>query len=160
MNDLAKIPEQQIAKTVSDECSPELWRLLTDHRRGHFEMVEDLIKNDIARTEIRAISDRMEAHLTPCGKEVVVEILAPLVAVYGVPDRSKGEWSAFWRIYIEALSDLPTEVLRAGVTAYVNRGTSEFFPKPGPLKQLCLDNGGGLYMAVGRVRSVMRRIAA
>lgn len=127
---------------------------------NHEGSVQRMLSLGWARTELRVVADKIEAHIAPCGKAAVIETLAPLLAVYGVADRSKGEWTAFWRYYLDSLADLPLECLRAGVSAYVKRSTSEFFPKPGPLRELCILEGAPVYRAVGRVRSAMKRIAA
>lgn len=103
------------------------------------------------------VTDRIEAHAKPCGDKAVVALLAPMVAVYGVADRSKAEWAAFWRLYIAALADLPLSALRTGVDDYVAQPDSEFFPKPGPLKALCEKHAIPLRMAANRARKALEK---
>lgn len=104
--------------------------------------------------EIMRVAPQIEAHAAPCGGKAVIAELAPLATIYGVSDRSEGEWKTFWAIYTQILGELPIAALKAGVKSYVARADSEFFPKPGPLKALCEEKGGDLYRAIGRVRRV------
>jgi hypothetical protein len=108
------------------------------------------------RPEVSAVAERLEAHADECGAKAVIAELMPLVTLYGVPDRSEREWEMFWRFYIEALSNLPLESLRAGVADYVGRSSSEFFPKPGPLKAICAEHAAPIWKAVGRVRRALQ----
>lgn len=87
--------------------------------------------------ELQAVDDQLQAAIEPAGGHAVVQILAPMLALYGVPRKSESEAEAFWGFYIDVLSDLPAESLRDGVAAYVADSKSEFFPKPGPLKAIC-----------------------
>lgn len=91
----------------------------------------------------------------PAGREEIVAALAPMVTLYGVPDKTEAEWRGFWRFYVEALGNLPIEAIKAGAKAYVNEPTSEFFPKPGPLKALCSKAAEELFRAVGRARRAL-----
>lgn len=94
----------------------------------------------------------MEAHAAPCGAKAVIAELAPMVALYGVPDRSREEWATFWRFYTDLLGKLSLEAVKAGVAAYVAKPDAEFFPKPGPLAALCKDTHDRLFMAAHRLR--------
>lgn len=85
----------------------------------------------------------------------MIGALTPLVTLYGVSDKSPGEWRAFWRFYINALQDLPREAIERGVADYVAGAESEFFPKPGPLKAICQKRAETILTALGRVRRAM-----
>lgn len=102
--------------------------------------------------EIRSAVAKLEQHAQPCGPKAVIATLTPLVTLFGIADRSEGEWRAFWGFYTKSLADLPLEALRGGVEEYVAAPDSEFFPKPGPLRALCLKHAEPLLMALGRAR--------
>lgn len=91
----------------------------------------------------------------PAGDNAVAAILVPLVSLYGVGKKSDGEWASFWSFYIEALGDLPREAIEQGVKDYVADARSEYFPKPGPLRALCLKRARPALMAWGRVRRLV-----
>lgn len=155
MSDLITLDGRPLAKTASAECSPELWRRLTEHSSFQYAC-EELVADDRCLAELRQVADRIEAHAAPCGPKAVAAELAPLVTIYGVADRSEGEWAAFWRFYTEALQDLPLAALRNGVKAYVAQPDSEFFPKPGPLKALCQREASEVWTALGRSRQALK----
>jgi hypothetical protein len=94
----------------------------------------------------------LQARCRPCGEKAVMATLAPLLVVYGVGDKSQAEWKTFWGVYTELLGDLPLESVQAGVKAYVGAHDSQFFPKPGPLRALCLAAQIPALMALGRAK--------
>lgn len=81
----------------------------------------------------------------PCGAAGVRAALSPLVLVYGVGEAARS--SAFWSVYVEALSGLPAQALRCAVADYAAGGEAQFFPKPGPLKALALKHAEPLRRA-------------
>lgn len=97
----------------------------------------------------------LERTIEPCGPAVVLEVLAPLLALYGVGRKSDAEAEAFWGFYLDALGGLPAEALRNGVAEYVADGKSEFFPRPGPLKAICERHAVPLRMAANRARKAL-----
>ncbi len=72
----------------------------------------------------------------PAGPEGVREVVGRRLALYPQPDRSDGEWAAWWADYVEALEDVPWGALEAAMAAYVREPDSEFMPKPGRLRDL------------------------
>lgn len=148
-------PGKPLAKTASDECSPELWHRLTDRGLQWTQATMELAGDPIRRSELCAVADRLGRHADPCGAKAVIAALMPLVSLYGVPDRSENEWAGFWRFYIEALDEVPIFALRAGVSDYVAQADSEYFPKPGPLKALCNRHAEPIRMAIGRARRAL-----
>jgi len=90
---------------------------------------------------------------------VVIETLAPLMALYGVGKKSEREAEAFWGYYLDALGSLPAEALRSGVAEYVDDAKSEWFPKPGPLKAICERHAIKIRMAASRARKALERAA-
>jgi hypothetical protein len=145
---------QPLAMTASEECSPALWRRLTD-KHIHFEQVTKELAH-YCRDELERVADRLAKHAEPCGGAAVIANLTPLVTLYGVSDKSAAEWKTFWRFYIEALGELPLEALADGVSDYVARRDSEFFPKPGPLKSICDEHATSIRTAVGRARRALQ----
>jgi hypothetical protein len=86
----------------------------------------------------------------PCGDAAVPAILEPLVRVYGMSDGAKS--SSFWKLYIQALRDVPACALREAVTDYAALPESLFFPKPGQLKALAMKRAEGIYKAAARAK--------
>lgn len=109
--------------------------------------------------ELRQVAARLAVHCKGCGSEAVIKALAPLVTLYGVSDRSEGEWTAFWRFYIDALERSPIEALKAGVADYVAHPNSEFFPKPGPLKALVDKRSSAMLTAMHRADRAVKQLS-
>jgi hypothetical protein len=104
--------------------------------------------------ELRARLPVLAEHAKPCGQKAVISALAPLLTVYGVPDKSEAEWKTFWGLYAEQLSDQPVEALKAGVADYVRDPKSEFFPKPGPLLGYVQKHSAPIFIAYRRAKRV------
>lgn len=155
MSDLIEINERPLAKTASDECSQALWQSLTSKSYGFLEAADRLAASPEARQELAVALPQLERHGEPCGAKAVIAQLAPLAALYGVSDKSEGEWKAFWRFYVDALSTLPLHALKDAVTEYVGDAKSEFFPKPGPLKAMAERHAAPIWTAVSRARRAL-----
>lgn len=69
-------------------------------------------------------------------REEIITILARRFALFPQPDRSEAEWDAWWDAYVSALCDQPPSAIEAGMAAYVKAHDSEFFPKPGRIREL------------------------
>ncbi len=110
--------------------------------------------------EMSIACGRLEHAAAPATSEQIVQALAPMVTLYGVADRQPAEWKAFWGFYVRALGDLPMEAIQAGVQDYIERPGSEFFPKPGPLKEICRVHAVPVLMALGRARAASKRLNA
>lgn len=149
MTALRTVPQAEM--TASQLASPELWRLLTT-RSFSFHDALNVLSDVKYAAEMGRLIGRIEAEAAPCGTQEVIRHLTPLVTLYGLPNRSEAEWRTFWQFYANALGDLPSEAVRRGVEDYVNAPDSEFFPRPGPLKQLCLKRAETILMAWGRIR--------
>lgn len=157
MTDLTTTTDRPLATTASAECSPELWRRLTDTRVSWSDAVARLAEDQ--PLGLADASRALERHVAACGDKTVVEHLAPLVTLFGVADRSEGEWTAFWKFYLDALSDLPREALAAGIAEYVAQPDSQFFPRPGPLKAICDKHAAPIRMAANRARKALEQAA-
>lgn len=73
---------------------------------------------------------------TPASREAVMQILGRRFALYPQPERTDGEWVEWWDDYLEALDGLAEPAIEAGMAAYVKLPDSEFFPKPGRVREL------------------------
>src|ERR1700756_2134140 len=152
----AKLP----AKTASAICTPGLWRRLTDASVNWTDACKMLATDPTARAELMLIEADLYRTVEPCGPALVIETLAPLLALYGVPRKSDSEAEAFWGFYMDALCSLPPEALRLGVAEYVADGKSEFFPRPGPLKAICERHAIPLRMAANRAQKALALVPA
>jgi len=146
--------------TVSTECSPALWTLLTDNsgRKGWFERIDELVRDPAAVDAIRANLPAIQAARQPADPKVIVRELAKMVPIFGVSDRSAAEWSTFWRFYLDVLDDVPPAALRAAITEYVSAPDSNFFPRPGPLKAICDRHSATVKIAERLAQRVLQRI--
>lgn len=109
-----------------------------------------LVEEDYAEGAIRAVAEDAElraeclaqlpvlraAATQKAGRAGVREVIGKRFALYPQPDRSDGEWVAWWADYYEALEDLSWPALEAGMAAWVQDPKSEFLPKPGKLLDL------------------------
>jgi hypothetical protein len=66
----------------------------------------------------------------------IAQVLSQRFALFPQPDRSEGEWGAWWADYNSALEDMCPAAIEAGMAEYVRQPDSEFFPKPGKLREL------------------------
>lgn len=155
MNAITPTNAKPLAKTASEECSPGLWRRLTDSGVSYFQAADEMAADPVIRGELELVAAQIQRHAEPCGAKAVVSLLTPMVTLYGVSDKSEGEWKAFWGFYIEALRDIPVQALKDGIAEYVADGKSEFFPKPGPLRAICLRHAGAVFMAASRARRAL-----
>jgi hypothetical protein len=135
--------------------TPELWTSLTSVKLSAQEAVEAVRRDPQAVGMIRAAIPSLADRCRPCGEKAVIATLAPLLALYGVGDKSQAEWKFFWQVYSEMLAGLPLESVQAGVKAYVASQDSQFFPKPGPLLALCRAAQIPAIIALGRARKAV-----
>jgi hypothetical protein len=154
-NDLTPINARPLAKTASEECSGALWRRLTSENLTWSDAIRDLAEDPTISGELTVVAKQLARHVEPCGGKWVISLLAPLLTLYGVSDKTEAEAAAFWGFYIDALGGLPREAVKRGVADYVAAGNSEFFPKPGPLKALCERHAIPIRMAENRARKAL-----
>jgi hypothetical protein len=69
-------------------------------------------------------------------RQEIVAILSKRFAVYAQPERTDAEWDAWFDDYTQALEDLPPYAIEAGLAEYIKGADSEFFPKPGRIREL------------------------
>jgi len=151
MNALSPIipqPDNAVRATLL-ALSPELRQLCEDNDREH--AITEIKHLDPATVIAARLA--LEGQMRPTGAQGVIAALTPLLAIYPQPERSEGEWRAWWAQYAEDLADVPPAALQEGVKAYRRGGDSEFFPKPGKLRALAWEAAAPLITALGRLRA-------
>jgi len=142
----ALTPSKPSALTLSKRISPGLMRRLQNAEQTWADASADLAADPSAVAELREAWPVIEAAMEPCGGHAVVQALAPLMALYGVPRKSEAEAKAFWGFYIQTLEEVPLQD---------RKSTREWFPKPGPLKDICDRRTIPLRMAFSRARKAL-----
>jgi hypothetical protein len=135
------------AKNASEECSTALWKLLSETDSAD-DAVRRIARIPALLDEARAVAPRIQARLAPAGPEGVLAQVVPLKSIYGLGDRSKGEWAEFWDAYIKALDPLPAECLAEAIVAWNRKG--DRFPTPGQLFTLGKEAQSRLHIAAWR----------
>jgi hypothetical protein len=124
--------------TVLSGCSPALSELL-DPSRDFTLSVEEIASREELAGEGRALLAGLQAANRKATGTEIMSALFPLIAIYGVSDRSESEWTSFWKVYIEDLGDYPLWAVEEAVRRYRRARDSNFFPRPGPLRSLCIE---------------------
>lgn len=144
MNDLTTNPQSSLPsrQTWSALSAPLKGLLLA----GSFSAIADapamLAEVEQALPELRREATRAAT------RAEIMAVLSQRFAVYPQPERTDGEWSAWWGDYVNALDDLPPSAIEAGMAAYVKGPDSEFFPKPGKIRELAKTSPNRLAAAV------------
>lgn len=120
------------------------------------EAVDRITQSPGLHAEAVALIPSLEAVLRPAGIEAVRSTLGQMFAIFPQPDRSDGEWVAWWSAYIEDLSEFPLASLEAACREY-RRGDVEFFPKPGILRKLAGIHRAPYVGALARARMASRQ---
>lgn len=130
--------------------SAELWRLLATGTKAN---IEEIARHPALRQEASRCSRQLEILCEPSGPQVVMGALAPLVIVFG--KGQEAESPAFWRVYTDALSDLPRIALDRAVSEYQRIG--KFFPKPAEIRELALPHANGFRQAAYRASAAQQQ---
>lgn len=131
--------------TTTFQPSPELWQLLSS---GPKENTAQIARVPALKAEAKACQRQLEILGEPAGAQIVIGALAPLVVVFG--KGVEAESPAFWRVYTEALEDLPRIALDRAVSEY--QRTGRFFPKPAEIRDLAKPHAEALRQAAYRAR--------
>lgn len=126
------------AKAVLTGCSPALSGLLAPSQSFLFA-VDEIRKTPALHDEARAMLAELQVINRPATAKEIIGELAPLVALFGVQDKGEDEWAAFWKIYIEDLGRYPRWVIAEAAKRYRRQKDADWFPRPGPLRDLCED---------------------
>lgn len=141
--------------SLSDcRISEPLAKLLLEHGDRQ-EALEVIASHPALREEVRASLPSLERTLAPAGPDVVQRALNPLVLVFGMGDQARS--SLWWKVYYDALAELPAHAVQAAAEAYPSQPGAEWFPKPAALKALALKAAEPAYQAVGRARAVVKQ---
>jgi hypothetical protein len=136
MTNLPTTRNTSAARPISPELSPALAELL-DSDGSPDEAVRQIGAYMALREEARAALPALKAVAEwKAGTEGVKAVIGKRFVLYPQPERSEGEWNAFWEDYQDVLADVPLPCLEAAMRAWVARPTSEFLPKPGQLYEL------------------------
>ena len=109
--------------------------LLTE--RSDRVAVETIRQSPILRREAEeALPVLREAALTTATEAQIRAIIGQRFALFQQPERTDGEWAAWWAAYFDALSDLTPFAVEAGMAAWVRSPDAEFMCKPGKLREL------------------------
>jgi hypothetical protein len=116
-------------------------RLLLASETNTAEAVAGIVANPALHSEVIAalpglIADR-DAAMTRPAMDDLQRIFAPALTIYAMPDRTEGEWAAWWGVYREALADLPRKAIAEAMRQWL-RSPAGFFPKPGEIRALAL----------------------
>jgi hypothetical protein len=123
-------------KPISPALSPHL-KLLLVESENTWQAVRTIAENRDLKAETVANLPVLKAAATQkAGQAGVRQVIGKRFALYPQPDRSQGEWLAWWEDYFDVLADVPWAALEAGMAVYVRDPKSEFMPKPGKLLEL------------------------
>lgn len=129
--------------------STPLWRLLSSNLPADAE-IEAICSDPILHREVKHLAPHLKRLSQGAGDEGVRKALQPLVIVFGVGEAATTK--AFWKIYFEALRDVPQEALERAVEDYTKKEDAEFFPKPGPLRALAYRHAEPIFKAAHRAK--------
>jgi hypothetical protein len=133
MNALTSIDASPPVKRITPVLSPDLNSRL--YGEGPVEEIANCLS---LREEARAVLPVLLARVRqPAGTSGVRQVIGERFALFPQPDRSDGEWSAWWSDYFDALGDVPWGVLEEAMRRYVRSPGAEFMPKPGKLLEFC-----------------------
>lgn len=143
MNALTPVaPPSLTTMTVS---SP-LWALLTT---GPSAQLEEIARTPALREEASRSVRQLEIMAEPAGADMVKRALAPLTLVYR-DSATEAESPVFWRIYADALADLPRVALGRAVADF--QRTGRFFPKPAEIRELAQPHADAFRQAAYRAK--------
>lgn len=129
-------PSDLPVKPITPVLSPGL-RSLLETERNDSQAVYEIARDPALKAEASAMVPVLRAAaMQLAGEEGVRHVIGRRFAMYPQPDRSDGEWAAWWADYFEVLADVSLAALEAGMLAHVRDPASEFMPKPGKLLEL------------------------
>lgn len=116
--------------------SPSLTSWLLTERSDRVA-IDTIRKSSILLAEAeKAVPALRDAALTPATDAQIRSIIGQRFALFPQPERSDGEWAAWWLAYFDALAGLTPFAIEAGMAAWVRSPDAEFMCKPGKLAEL------------------------
>jgi hypothetical protein len=138
MTDLTTTQNSTLAKPIFPALSQGLITLL-DRDGSHEESARNIALNPAARAELCEVYCRIDHEATAkAGDEGVKAVIGRRFVLYPQPQRTEGEWVAWWGEYYSLLSDLPLSSVEAAMRAWTTKPESEFLPKPGKVREMAL----------------------
>lgn len=136
------------------------WLLVepTDH-----VAVRTILEAPILLEEVRRVLPDLEREARrPATAQEIETIVGTRFAIFPQPQRSAGEFAAFWADYGLALEGLPAAAIEAGMASWVKNPDAEFLPRPGKLAELArkAPNRGKWNVAMLRARDALRQAEA
>lgn len=126
-------PERKITPVLS----PHLAALLEAEPGSGVDPVGEIASYLALREEAKAALPVLKAAaMQKAGRHGVREVIGRRFPLFPQPDRSDGEWAAWWEDYHQTLADVSWAALEAAMARYVADPASEFMPKPGKLLEL------------------------
>lgn len=148
-------PSNLPAKPITPVLSPELKRLL-DGEQSDEDTAEAFAGSVALRDEAKAMLPVLKAAATQkAGDAGVRDVIGRRFALYPQPQRSDGEWAAWWADYYDTLSDVPWQALEAAMAIWVADPKSEFLPKPGKLREMAMTTPFRAAKYYGRARKAV-----
>lgn len=136
MNAITPITDSLPEKPISPVLSPDLKSLLVEEDNQRWA-IQAIIDSPDLKAEAEAALPVLKAAATQkAGQGGVRQVIGKRFALYPQPQRSEGEWAAWWADYFDVLADVHWHALEAGMATYVRDPGSEFMPKPGKLLEL------------------------
>ena len=136
MKDLTQMPNSPAVRPISLALSPELTALL-DSDGSRDAILDRLTKRQDLLAEAEAsLPGLKRVAMAKAGEAGVKAVIGKRLVLYPQPERSDGEWDAWWADYFDVLADCSLASLEAAMRAYVALPDSEFMPKPGRLREL------------------------
>lgn len=137
---------------------PALSQALSQQLRDGTSSVSDIVSDPVLVAECRAALPAIrDFATTPASREEIMAVLGKRFAVFPQPERSEGEWAGWWEDYLEALDDLPRPALDAAMAHYVKQPDSEFFPKPGRIRELAKTAPNPAALAYWKANNAVRQ---
>lgn len=126
-------PERKITPVLS----PHLAALLEAEPGSGVDPVGEIASYLALLEEAKAALPVLKAAaMQKAGRHGVREVIGRRFPLFPQPDRSDGEWAAWWEDYHQTLADVSWAALEAAMARYVADPASEFMPKPGKLLEL------------------------
>lgn len=135
-NDLTPTTDKLPAKPTMPQLSEALTSLLDSAGSPDRAVAEILAQSVLVAEARQALPALQHVATAKAGREGVKAVVGKRFALYPQPQRSDGEWAAWWEAYFDVLGDVPLASLEAAMRAYQADPQSEFMPKPGRLREL------------------------
>jgi len=142
---------QHLAANASTLCGTALWARLTDSSAKADEVVRQIARVPKLKDKAVEVAADLEARAARADPVDIMGLLVEHSSVYGLGNKSPGEYQALFSIYLRALAPLPIEAIREAFVIW-GRDGSGFYPKPEQLFQRAEPYAKELWMASYRAK--------